>query len=97
MSVWQRAIRREIGMFTLSARQWIQTVGMWFANALGMNNEPFALQLYRRFLTGETIAQLSTQLGIPADRIETRIRAAAVYFGRHHSCGELMEEWQTWA
>ena len=62
-----------------------------------MNTEPFALQLYRRFLKGETIGQLSSKLGIPTDRIESRIRAAAVYVGSHHDSADLMEEWQTWA
>lgn len=49
------------------------------AHLLGMKLEPFALQIYRRFLEGQTIAALSLELGIPADRIEVRIRAAARY------------------
>ncbi|MFB3826673.1 MAG: hypothetical protein ACE15B_07880 [Bryobacteraceae bacterium] len=48
-----------------------------------MRSEPFAIQLFRRFLQGETIAQLSQELGIPADRIEVRIRAAANYWAAH--------------
>lgn len=48
-----------------------------------MRLEPFALQIYRRFLAGETISGLSTDLGIPPDRIETRIRAAAIYRESH--------------
>jgi hypothetical protein len=39
--------------------------------------EAFAFQVYRRFLNGETIQQLSSELEIPADRIERRLRAAA--------------------
>jgi hypothetical protein len=48
-----------------------------------MRSEPFAIQLYRRFLNGETIANLSLELGIPSERVEMRIRAAAVYCGAH--------------
>lgn len=44
--------------------------------------EPFAIELHRRFLNGETVEQLSIKLGIPADRIEARIRAAAAYLER---------------
>jgi hypothetical protein len=44
-----------------------------------MGPEPFAIQIYRRFLGGETIAALALDLGIPEDRIETRIRAAALF------------------
>jgi hypothetical protein len=49
----------------------------------GMRSEPFAIQLYRRFLKGDTIANISLELGIPSERIEMRIRAAAVYCGTH--------------
>lgn len=48
-----------------------------------MRLEPFAFQIYRRFLAGETIGGLSEDLGIPPDRIEMRIRAAAVYRETH--------------
>lgn len=48
-----------------------------------MGPEPFALQIYWRFLQGESIERLASDLGIPADRIETRIRAAAVYRESH--------------
>ena len=48
-----------------------------------MTAEPFALQLYRRFLGGETIAVLALDLSIPAERVETRIRAAARYCKTH--------------
>lgn len=43
---------------------------------------PFAVQIYRRFQNGETVLQLSQRLGIPADRIEQRLRAAAQYLSR---------------
>lgn len=57
---------------------WKQTCSRY-----GMNSEPFALQLYRRFLNGESIAALELDLGIPAERIEMRIRAAALFRESH--------------
>jgi hypothetical protein len=44
---------------------------------------PFAFELYRRYLSGETVQQLSNELQIPADRIDQRIRAAAKYMERN--------------
>jgi hypothetical protein len=44
---------------------------------------PFALELYRRYRSGETIEQLASDLGIPANRIEQRIRAAEEYLRRN--------------
>ena len=41
--------------------------------------EPFAMELYRRHLRGETVQQLAGELGIPVERVEQRIRAAAFY------------------
>ncbi|HUJ22332.1 MAG TPA: hypothetical protein VLX58_12450 [Bryobacteraceae bacterium] len=41
--------------------------------------KPFAVLVYERFLNGESIQELSDDLSIPADRIEQRLRAAAVY------------------
>ena len=41
--------------------------------------QAFAFQLYERFLNGATVEQLARELGIPADRIAERIRAAAQY------------------
>jgi hypothetical protein len=41
--------------------------------------DPFALEIYRRFLGGESIHALSERLRIPEERIEQRLRAAAVY------------------
>jgi hypothetical protein len=41
---------------------------------------PFAIELYRAFLGGKSIADLSVQLGIPEERVEWRLRAAAQYF-----------------
>ncbi len=45
-------------------------------------HEPFALELYRRFQKGETVQQLSAELQISAERIEQRLKAAAVYLKR---------------
>jgi DNA-directed RNA polymerase specialized sigma24 family protein len=45
--------------------------------------EPFAMEIYRRYLNGETVERLSKDLGIPVDRIEQRLRAAAAYSARH--------------
>jgi hypothetical protein len=44
--------------------------------------EPFALQIYRRFLRGESVQRLALALGIPADRIAQRLRAAQLYYER---------------
>jgi hypothetical protein len=41
--------------------------------------EPFALQLYRAFLRGKSISELSGEFGISAERIEYRLRAAAAH------------------
>ena len=43
---------------------------------------PFAVEIYRRYLNGETIEELSRELGIPRERIEDRIRAAEAYVTR---------------
>jgi hypothetical protein len=45
-----------------------------------MTWEPFAIQICRRFLAGETMAHLQEDLGIPAERIEMRIRAAVNFW-----------------
>jgi hypothetical protein len=45
-----------------------------------MRAEPFAIQICRRFLRGETVAQLEQDLSIPAERIEMRIRAAVNFW-----------------
>lgn len=44
--------------------------------------EPLAVELYRRYLSGDTVEQLSTELGISVDRIRQRIDAAALYLKR---------------
>jgi hypothetical protein len=40
-------------------------------------SEPLALQLYARMLAGETHQQIAEDLGIPLERIQWRLRAAA--------------------
>ena len=45
--------------------------------------EPLAIEIYRRYLNGETVEQLSADLGIPEERIEYRLRAAQAYVQRH--------------
>ncbi len=42
-------------------------------------SEPFAVEIYRRYLAGETVQQLAATLEIPPERIENRLRAAAEY------------------
>jgi hypothetical protein len=46
----------------------------------GIPMTPFAIDLYDRFRKGESIEQLASELRIPVERIEQRIRAAARYF-----------------
>jgi hypothetical protein len=45
--------------------------------------KPFAIQLYERFTSGETIERLAVALNIPAERIAMRIRAAESYIQQH--------------
>ena len=40
-------------------------------------------QVYRRYLNGETVSDLSLDYGIAEDRLEQRIRAAAQYWELH--------------
>jgi len=42
-------------------------------------SHPFAVEVFERFLKGESIRQLSDELEIPPDRVELRLRAAAQY------------------
>ena len=41
--------------------------------------EPFALELHRRFERGASAEQLAAELEIPVDRIKMRLRVAAIY------------------
>ncbi len=47
--------------------------------------EPFAVQLYRRYLSGESVEELSAELGIPEDRIVRRLEVAEAYLARKDS------------
>ncbi len=49
----------------------------------GGNVEPLAIVLYRRYLNGASVKQLSRELDIPSERIERRIRAAADHLQKH--------------
>ena len=41
--------------------------------------EPFALALLRRHLGGASLEQLAEETGIPRERVEARLRAAAIH------------------
>ncbi len=41
--------------------------------------ESFPTMLYRRFRDGETVTQLAAQFEIAEERVELRLRAAALY------------------
>ncbi len=41
--------------------------------------ESFPMMLYRRFRDGETATQLAAEFDIAEDRVEARLRAAALY------------------
>ena len=45
--------------------------------------EPLPYELLRRFLDGSTADELAAELGIPADAVEVRIRAATESIIRH--------------
>jgi hypothetical protein len=45
--------------------------------------EPFALSLLKEYQSGKTVEALSREMGIPAERIEMRLKAAAAYLREH--------------
>jgi hypothetical protein len=49
---------------------------------MDQTTESFAMTLFRRFSSGETIEQLAVSYGIPKDRVDQRVRAAALYAAR---------------
>lgn len=55
-----------------------------------MKSEPLALILYRRFLDGESVQQMAIGLSIPEDRIDQRIRAAALFHERQKTQDNLV-------
>ena len=52
-------------------------------------NHPFAVEVIDRFLEGESIRQLADELQIPADRVEQRLRAAALYLEHQAKSGPI--------
>jgi hypothetical protein len=40
---------------------------------------PFAVEVYRAYLTGKSVEQLSRELHIPLPRIQSRVKAAIAY------------------
>ncbi|HOK48493.1 MAG TPA: sigma factor-like helix-turn-helix DNA-binding protein [Bryobacteraceae bacterium] len=54
-----------------------------------MKTQPFALMVYRRYLDGETVEELAAGLGIPAERIEQRIRVGALLQERLNASGKV--------
>lgn len=49
--------------------------------------EQFAVRVLREFLEGKSISDLSLELGIPQERIERRLRAAALHL--NHDPAEI--------
>ena len=47
--------------------------------------EPFAVYLLKEHQKGKAVETLSRETGIPAERIEMRLRAASVYLNRASS------------
>lgn len=47
--------------------------------------EPFALQLFRKFKSGESVEVLASCLGIPEQRVRQRLRVASLYHARQNS------------
>jgi len=45
--------------------------------------EPFALCLLKEYQSGKTVEALSRETGIPAERIEIRLEAAAAHLRKH--------------
>jgi DNA-directed RNA polymerase specialized sigma24 family protein len=50
---------------------------------------PFAVEVFERFLKGESIRELADELQIPADRVEVRLRAAALYLEDQAKSGPI--------
>ena len=52
-------------------------------------NHPFAVEVFERFLEGKSIRELADELQIPADRVELRLRAAALYLEHQAQSGRI--------
>jgi len=48
------------------------------SGAMRASLEPLAVQIYRRYLQGESVQQIADDLGIPAERVRQRVEAAAL-------------------
>ncbi len=46
---------------------------------MGAQAESFPMMLYRLFRNGESVMQLAAEFDIAEDRVESRLRAAALY------------------
>ncbi len=62
---------------------------LFIARSVRPRIKPFALALYERYRMGRPPEILSREYGIPAARVEQRIRAAARYISTHRR----MPEW----
>ena len=51
--------------------------------------QPFAVEVFEHFLKGESIREMADELQIPADRLELRLRAAALYLGHQAKSSRL--------
>ena len=52
---------------------------------------PLAVELLEAYRNGKSVEELSSETGIPADRIEVRLRAAAAFLRRAKGRGEWFE------
>jgi len=52
---------------------------------------PLAVELLEAYRNGKSVEELSNETGIPADRIEVRLRAAAVFLRRAKERSEWFE------
>ncbi len=50
---------------------------------------PFALELLEEHRNGKSVEELSRETGIPAERIEMRLRAAAAFLKRTSEGGRI--------
>jgi len=48
------------------------------------------MMLYARFRGGETVEQLAAEFGVAEERVEQRLRAAALYEGRRRTESGLL-------
>jgi hypothetical protein len=76
------ATNRVLGPFSLAvSRRMLERRGIRMSAVPAV--EPFALSLLRQHQSGKTVEALSVETGIPAERIEMRLKAAAAYLREH--------------